>query len=202
MPYAWYPYTATGSSPLTYIVNPSWTTFGTAASVNWYPCTVTSTSASWYAPPAGWQWGWNQLPQAAHQPPSRAELDRMLAGERQRETVRRQVMARVTKRAETLLLSLLDDDQARSYTQDGWFEVRGSAGGRYRISRRGQAGNIAELPPAGGEEIASYCIHPSGRFPDADAHIAQYLRLVTDEEGFRQVANRTPRRRLAAGMAA
>jgi hypothetical protein len=109
---------------------------------------------------------------------------------------------RVTERAEALLLSLLDGAQARSYLEDGWFEVRGSAGGRFRINRRGQAGNVDELPAEGGHRIASYCIHPSGGFPDADAHAAQYLALVTDEPGFRAVANRTPRHRLPAGMAA
>jgi hypothetical protein len=108
---------------------------------------------------------------------------------------------RVNERAEALLLSLLGPDQARSYTEAGWFEVRGSAGGRFRIRRHGQAGNVDELPAAGGDRIASYCIHPSGGFPDADAHVAQFLALVTDEEGFRRTANRTPRQ-LPARIAA
>jgi hypothetical protein len=198
MPFAWYPYSVNSTSTGQYTASLLWTASGTIVSTG----SPVSTSTSWYTLPGGWQWGWHQFPQHAYQPLSRAGQDRMLAGERQRETARRQALARVTGRAETLLLSLLDDDQARSYTRDGWFEVRGSAGGLFRISRRGQAGNIDELPPAGGDRIASYCIHPSGRYPDADAHIAQYLRLVTDEEGFRQVANRTLHRRLAAGMAA
>jgi hypothetical protein len=71
--------------------------------------------------------------------------------------------------------------------------VRGSAGGRYRIRRHGQAGNVDEMPPEGGHRTASFCIHPYGNFPDADAHVAQYLALVTDEPGFRATANRTPR---------
>lgn len=94
-------------------------------------------------------------------------------------------------RAEELLLSLLTDEQAASYTEHGWFEVRGSRGGRWRIRKRGQAGNVDLMPEIGEIRQASFCCHPPGGLPDADAHVAQMLHLVTDEDGFRETANVT-----------
>jgi hypothetical protein len=93
-------------------------------------------------------------------------------------------------------MSLLSDEQAVSYRENGWFEVRGSRGGRWRIRNRGQAGNVDLMPEIGEVREASYCCHPPGGLPDADAHAAQMLHLVTDEDGFRRTAN------LAYGRAA
>lgn len=183
------PYTsATGTTAsTTLLVCPqSWST-GTTTTI-----TTPFWTLPWTVTTSGWQW--RTGPAYQYSQPSRAELDRIAADQRRRQADR----ARVSERAEALLLSLLDPDQARSYAEAGWFEVRGSAGGRFRIRRRGQAGNVDELPVAGEDRIASYCAHPSGGFPDADAHVAQFLALVTDEEGFRRTANRTPRGLIAA----
>jgi hypothetical protein len=122
------------------------------------------------------------------------DTDRVLAGHRQEIAEARRRRARAEARARELLLSLLTDEQAVTYTRDGWFEVTGSAGGVFRIRRDGQAGNVDELPGPGAERIASWCCHPPGELPDADAHAAQYLQLVCDEPGFRATGNRTPRR--------
>jgi hypothetical protein len=92
-------------------------------------------------------------------------------------------------RAEELLLSLLTPEQAASYRERGWFEVRGSQGGRWRIRNRGQSGNVDLMPEIGEEREATYCAHPPGSLPDADAHTAQMLQLVTDEDAFLKVAN-------------
>jgi hypothetical protein len=92
-------------------------------------------------------------------------------------------------RATALLLELLTPEQARSYSHEGYFEVRGSAGGRWRINSSGQAGNVDLVHEADGRRLASFCCHPPGRLPAADAHLAQMLHLVTDEEGFRRTAN-------------
>lgn len=92
-------------------------------------------------------------------------------------------------RAEELLRSLLSDDQWASYQENGWFEVRGSSGRRWRIRNRGQSGNVDLMPEIGEEREATYCAHPPGGLPDADAHAAQMLALVTDEEAFTRVAN-------------
>ena len=208
MPYTWANY-STASSTATILVYPQWTTTGTTT-LTWPNSNLqslwnTTTSGQTYDP--GWQWGWHPQNQPrtlaeAYQPPSREELDRMYADERQRTERRQAARARITGRAEALLFSLLDEEQVRTYLQAGWFDVVGSAGGRYRIRRNGQAGNIDELPARGDDRVASLCIHPYGGFCDADAHAAQYLALVTDEPGFRRTANRTPHRRRPAGMAA
>lgn len=145
-------------------------------------------SWAWTAPPP---WG---LPQQQY----RELAGRRLAA-RRAETVRLQVRERAASRALELLLSLLDDSQAESYQRHGWFVVQGSAGGWYRIRRDGQAGNVDELDEAG-QRTATWCCHPPGRLPDADAHAAQLLHLQTDEPGFRRTGNRTPRRRLAAAV--
>jgi hypothetical protein len=100
-----------------------------------------------------------------------------------------------------VLLSLLTAEQAASYQENGWFEVRGSRGGRWRIRNRGQAGNVDLMPEIGEERDASFCVHPPDGLPDADAHLAQMLALVTDEDRFRQVANCVHRRAAAAQAA-
>lgn len=203
--YTWTNTYATGSGN-TWTVYPSVTsgtitaTQLTAGSII-QPMWNTTTSGCVLEP--GWQWGttWPRVLQPARPQLSQRELDAMLADEQRRTDDRRASRARIAGRAESLLASLLDEDQIRSYTQDGWFDVTGSAGGRYRINRNGQAGNVDELAAEGDHRVASLCIHPYGGFHDADAHAAQYLALVTDELSFRRTANRTPRRR-PAGMAA
>ena len=102
--------------------------------------------------------------------------------ERERQAVR--------DRALELLRSLLTDEQWASYQDKGWFEVRGRSGRRWRVRNRGQSGNIDLMPEIGEERDATYCAHPPGGLPDADAHAAQMLALVTDDEAFLRVANR------------
>lgn len=199
MPYYTYSYSAgTGNTWTTF---PQWTTTGTTITqatssgpLSW------NTSTNGYTLEPGWSWGLQRYEQSRqpYEPPSREELDAILADERQRTEDRRAARARIAGRAEALLASLLDEDQFRSYLRHGWFDVTGSAGGRYRINRNGQAGNVDELAAEGDHRVASLCIHPYGGYPDADAHAAQYLALVTNEPGFRRTANRTPRRRLQA----
>jgi GAF domain-containing protein len=124
---------------------------------------------------------------------ARVEL-RRLQEERDAERLRRAEEQRLERnqardRARELLRSLLSDAQWASYEENGWFEVRGSRGGRWRIRDRGQSGNVDLMPEIGDERDATYCAHPPGGLPDADAHIAQMLALVTDEEAFVRVAN-------------
>jgi hypothetical protein len=206
-------YTSSATSGSTQWIYPTWTTGATMPVTQTTITNAGTGSALWMQDASG---AWQPLPcaqvtitysynfSAWNQPTAeqlearrrREDARRREAGERMRRR------AQVTARAEALLLSLLDEAQARAYTELGWFEVRGSAGGRFRIRRHGQAGNVDELEPASDKRIASYCIHPSGAFPDADAHVAQYLALVTDERRFREIANRTPRYRLPVNMAA
>lgn len=110
---------------------------------------------------------------------------------------RRRVREAADARAGELLLSLLTEEQAATWREHGWFEVRGSRGGRWRIRNRGQSGNVDLMPEIGEERDASYCAHPPGSLPDPDAYVAQMLHLVTDEDGFKRTANLHYRRRAA-----
>lgn len=162
---------------------------GTTGSFRLLQNSAAYSSASTYVPQVYWAVPvYASLPGAAElERRARAETSR---AEHRRELARaRQALERADARARELLLALLTDEQARTYQQDGWFDVLGSDGGLFRIINRGQAGNVEEL--AGGQAIASYCCHPPGRLPDADAHAAQLLHLQTDEKGFRRTANRT-----------
>jgi hypothetical protein len=123
---------------------------------------------------------------------TRGDTGRLLAEDRE-ETERREAARQVADaRAHVLLLSLLTADQAETYRRHGWFVVLGSAGGWYRIRNQGQAGNVDELTEDG-QVTATWCCHPPGDLPVADAHVAQLLQLQADEPGFRETGNRTPR---------
>ena len=92
-------------------------------------------------------------------------------------------------RAEELLKENLDEVQARDYAALQAFLVRAPSGSTYRI-RKGRSGNVTLLNEAG-QDIESFCIHPSVEFPDQDAMLAQKLLLETDEATFRRIANVT-----------
>jgi len=146
---------------------------------NWASNATSSTTVTWGL--------WNETYEE-----TREQAERRKAREREQAAARaawREERETARARAEELLLSLLTDEQAASYTEHGWFEVRGSRGGRWRIRSRGQAGNVDLMPEIGEIRQASYCCHPPGGLPDADAHAAQMLHLVTDEEGFMRTAN-------------
>lgn len=136
---------------------------------------------------------WNtRYEESAEQRAARvAELEIRRAENDQRLAVQRAQRAKVNSRAEQLLMSLLNDEQRRTRREHGWFEVRGSAGGRWRIRNQGQSGNVDLMPQAGDVRLMSFCIHPPDQLPDADAHVAQMLGIVTDELAFRRTGNVT-----------
>jgi len=123
-----------------------------------------------------------------------ADWRRQHAEQEAAEAERARERAEADQRAQELLLSLLTPQQRESYLDKGWFEVRGSKGGRWRIRNKGQSGNVDLMPEIGEERDATYCAHPPGGLPNADAHLAQMLALVTDEESFLRTANRHYRR--------
>ena len=184
-------------------------TAGTYAS--WIPLTYTTASVSttlYYATPwtvtvtSGGNYdytSWANPAPTPEQVAARRQREDALRAEYEQRQARR---VTAIARAEELLLSVLSEVQARDYLHRRCFELRGSGGGWWRIRRDGQAGNVDELEQPGGARVASWCCHPPDGLPDPDAHLAQLLHLVTDEDGFRQTGNRTPRRRLPAGMAA
>jgi hypothetical protein len=134
---------------------------------------------------------WNACEETAEAREQREARERE-AARRQRE--RRAVRLVANDRATELLLELLTAEQARSYTERGYFEVRGSRGGRWRIRNRGQQGNVELMAETGELAGARFCCHPPASggllLPDADAHIAQMLAIATDEAEFVRTANR------------
>lgn len=132
-----------------------------------------------------------QTARVARQEQQRIERERQRAENDQRLAVQRAQRAKIDSRAEQLLMSLLNDGQRRTRREHGWFEVRGSLGGRWRIRNGGQSGNVDLMPQDGDVRLMSFCIHPPDRLPDADAHVAQMLGIVTDELAFRRTGNVT-----------
>jgi len=163
------------------IVWASWnTTYSTTSS--WGSNSLYTLSAGYTTSSTIWT-GWNTAWRESAEQRARREQHQAQAASRH------QARAVASARAEELLLALLTEEQAATYQEHGWFEVRGSRGGRWRIRNRGQSGNVDLMPEIGEERQATYCAHPPDHLPDADAWIAQMLHLVTDEEGFRKVAN-------------
>jgi hypothetical protein len=189
-------YGTTSSATTAYIGSTwsNWNTVYTGTSGLGITCAGTSTQAT-IAP----QWAsWNTVyEETAEQEAARLEQEaenRRLAEELRveqevRYAERRLERERAAARSLELLRVLLSDEQWASYQENGWFEVRGSKGGRWRIRNRGQSGNVDLMPEIGEEREASYCAHPGEHLPDADAHAAQMLALVTDEEMFVRTAN-------------
>lgn len=89
-------------------------------------------------------------------------------------------------RARALLISLLTKRQRESYEAHGWFEVRGSDKGHYRLGRGITPGRYE-----GGRLVERLCIHPSYGYPTGDEVAAQKLLVETDEATFRRIANIT-----------
>ena len=90
------------------------------------------------------------------------------------------------QRAERLLRATLTLEQQRQFEQHGWFDVEGSAGGRYRILT-GYQRNVERLG-SDGRPTHRLCAHPAD-VPDEDAMLAQKLLLEADEAAFSRIAN-------------
>lgn len=95
--------------------------------------------------------------------------------------------ASANKRAEELLLAVLNDKQKKEYVELGYFETLVSDK-VYRI-KQGRSGNIRLVTD--GKEIEKYCIHPVDLLPDPDTMLAQFLMLKSDEKAFLAKANKT-----------
>jgi hypothetical protein len=134
---------------------------------------------------------WNTpVQESEDQRREREERQRADAERRAREDAERKAaQAKANDRALGLLKSMLTDQQWADYEGRGWFEVRGSRGRRWRIRKGGQSGNVDLMPEQGEVREASFCAHPRDWLPNADAHLAQMLALVADEEEFVRVAN-------------
>lgn len=93
------------------------------------------------------------------------------------------------KRAEELMLMMIEETQKKQYLEFGFFDVE-IREKTYRI-KTGTSGNVKLLDEKRVKEIASYCIHPQEYIPDHDTMLAQLLMLKTDEERFLKTANKT-----------
>jgi len=91
------------------------------------------------------------------------------------------------QRAERLLKANLTLEQTAQLEAQGWFEVLGSLGRRYRIWQ-GQVRNVIRLGEDG-TPAQRLCAHPAEYVPDEDAMLAQKLLIEVDEEAFAKIAN-------------
>ena len=136
-----------------------------------------------YFPPPREQWQrtWETIEaEDERQRQAREEWD-------QRQAERRENARAARIRAEELLWRFLSPAQRERYMAEEPFEVIGSAGTRFLITRRAIA-NITVVSPDG-NPVADLCVHPSGDLPVHDIWLAQKLALETDEESFVGLAN-------------
>jgi len=191
----WYAWCSTTSTTMT-TGDTAWIAWNNGVTTTTGSLALNYTTGTAYVSTGG-QWvAWNasytemtEEQEAAFAEAQRVAEERRLAQEAQWAAERAEC-DKASERAEELLLSLLSEEQAATYREHGWFEVRGSSGRRWRIRNRGQSGNVDLMPEIGDVRQATYCAHPPGRLPHADAHVAQMLALVTDDEAFERTANR------------
>lgn len=88
------------------------------------------------------------------------------------------------ERAEQLLEEYLTPAQRRSYRDTGHFVVKGSRGGRYRITASGR-GLVHVLHPRGPKfnYVRQAYLRPCS-YPVADQQLSLKLLIETDEPGF------------------
>jgi hypothetical protein len=88
-------------------------------------------------------------------------------------------------RAAGLLLSHLTPGQIQEWDTLGYFSVRGSAGGEYRIGP-GSLSNVRQRVEE--NRARALCAVPAEALPMPDIHFAQMMMIRADEPGFLAVA--------------
>lgn len=168
----------------------TWANWNTAYATNSTSTTLqVAGSSDWLASPwplitwAGWN---NTYQETADQ---RAERERRTSEHNARMAAERTASLQARERALDLLGLVLSDEQMASYRDNGWFEILSSKGRRYRIRAHSQAGNVDLMPEIGEVREATFCAHPPDGLPLPDAHLAQALQLMADEDAFLAVAN-------------
>lgn len=86
------------------------------------------------------------------------------------------------KRAQTLLMSLLPDKEAKRFAKNQFFEFDSQLGYRYRIFL-GYTGNVYNITAG-----KRYCCYILDRVPTHDHMLAQYLCLKYNEQHFLDTA--------------
>lgn len=124
-----------------------------------------------------------------------ATRQRLVASNRTRAAKLREQASQ--RRANELLLTMLDEAQAEQWRTERAFTIETADGARrYRI-RRGVAGNIMLVKdgdreaPAGGwlRRFCFHAYHPDGQIPVEDHVLAQKLFIESDEASFLRLAN-------------
>ena len=98
------------------------------------------------------------------------------------------------KKALNLMKEWLAPRQLEQYEAEGCFDVKGSNGGRYRISNAGTTFNVRELRRTvlgnllPGDKL---CFQPAGVYSQGDVMLAQKIMLERDEPGALKIANRS-----------
>ena len=93
-----------------------------------------------------------------------------------------------------LMKEWLAPRQLEQYEAEGCFDVKGSNGGRYRISNAGTTFNVRELRRTvlgnllPGDKL---CFQPAGVYSQGDVMLAQKIMLERDEPGALKIANRS-----------
>jgi hypothetical protein len=175
-----YNYTTTTNNIYTYT-----TTYNATFTTNGYWPMATSSSGGAWVEAANAFSPW-PTPLSDEQREAQRQQRRDHEERRRRET---QAREQANDRAVELLLSFLSEEQRRTYDDHEWFEVVGSAGGRYRLHASHHIGNIGWLDEQ--DRHGMLCCHPRDeRLPIGDVLLAQMLALVTDEESFVRLANR------------
>lgn len=197
-------YTTTASTTTTVMNAVTWSTWNSVCMTSGNTVTGQPQWTDWNAAyeEAGELSAEQQAERDAAQAERRRQQDEREEEWRQRAAEQKRERETASARARELLRVLLSDAQWARYEENGWFEVRGSKGGRWRIRDNGQSGNVDLMPEIGDERDVTYCAHPPGSLPDADAHAAQMLTLVTDEDAFVRTANVHYRRPAPGGLRA
>lgn len=177
------------------------TTYGSITSATWQVWTTGTNSSTVNGRgqynPADYRGQWNVAPP----PPPETEEQRAARVARAAE-VERQAQERIAERkrqeaeAESRSLALLAEfltplelEAARARKE---LTVVSQTGVKFVLR-----GHDVREYNAAGNEVASYCIHPSERLPVYDAMLAKKLLLETDEQAFRKIGNRFPRGEVA-----
>lgn len=95
------------------------------------------------------------------------------------------------------LKQILTKEEFQDYCNKRYIEITGSDGHKYRVGMHGDyQGNVVQLHPKTGLNVASLCIHPrmysytgvGPRLNSLDAYVAQILMIKTDAVRFLNTA--------------
>jgi len=125
---------------------------------------------------------------AARQAELAAERERYRVEWEAKQTALRVAREQAVGRAESLLRSLLSQEQLAMFTRERAFVVNGRRD-RYRI-RAGRQGNV-DVVGHDGRIREVLCIHPREDVPNFDTMVAQKLMIEDNEDSFVALANKS-----------